>query len=166
VFIKWFSRWKNGSHWLNAGFRHVTMSWTLIIKNVWVLKPEKRGSLEADYVPWTGWMLLILGISWGGISVVNRIQFSSSFQQCTCIWEFTSRPLFRSPFVFCSLFHFFFFSFLLIRKWEDFIVSFYLEFSRKLRVVFITSFHVSSWAVSVLLATWHLFKEKKSHITA
>lgn len=42
---------------------------------------------------------------------------------------------------FCShsrLVYFFFFSFLLVRKWEDIIVSFFLEFSRRFQVFIIT----------------------------
>lgn len=52
---------------------------------------------------------------------------------------FTSRPLFHSLFFFFAhtRVYFFFFSFLLVRKWEDIIVSFFLEFSKRFQVVFI-----------------------------
>ncbi len=51
---------------------------------------------------------------------------------------FTSCPLFHSLFFFAhTRVYFFFFSFLLVRKWEDIIVSFFLEFSRRFQVVFI-----------------------------
>lgn len=88
-------------------------------------------------------MWLILGISsWGEISVVNRIQFSLRFKQCTCIWEFTSRPLFHSPFFLLTLFSYLF---SVGKEMGGHYRVIFLEFSRQVVFIISSVLFLSCW---------------------
>ncbi len=100
------------------------------------------------------------------------IQLSLRFQQCTCIWEFTSRPLFHAPFLsfFCSHSCLFLLLLFSVGKEMGGYYCHFLEFSRRFQVVFIITsmLFLSCWNLGCFSAFRNiaLFKERKSHIAA
>lgn len=128
VFIKWFSRRKNRSHWLiqvsevegQMILRHVTVSWTLIIKK-WLRSRKER----------------LLRRRLCAVNMLNVAHLRHQFMlwiESNFPYVFNNALAFESSplvlysillFFFAHTLYFFFFSFLLVRKLEDIIVSFF-----------------------------------------